>query len=128
MALDLITDQLSEIFDEYSRDMKRKVNNSVDKVGKESVQQLKNTSPKRPGHGEYARSWEIKRERGRNGINDFTIHNKEHYRLTHLLEKGHVIVNAKGTYGRTSPIPHIKPVEDYFNTEVIEEIKRELEQ
>lgn len=128
MALDLITDQLSEIFDDYSRDMKRKVNNSVDKVGKESVQRLRNESPKRPGHGEYARSWTIKRERGRNGINDFTIHNKEHYRLAHLLEKGHMIVNAKGTYGRTRAIPHIKPVEEYFNLEVVQEIQRELEQ
>lgn len=128
MALDLITPQIQKIFDEYDRDMKRKVNNSVDKVGKEAVSKLKNTSPKRPGHGEYAKSWEIKRDRGRNGINDFTIRNKDHYRLTHLLEKGHVIRNKKGTYGRTQPIKHIKPVEEYFNTEVVEEITRELEQ
>lgn len=126
MALDLVSDQLAEIFDEYSRDMKRKVNNSVDKVGKESVQQLKNTSPKKSG--DYARGWKLKRERGRNGINDVTIHNATDYHLTHLLENGHVIRNKKGTYGRTSGIKHIKPVEDYFNTEVIEEIKRELEQ
>ena len=128
MALDLISNQIAEIFDEYDYTMKRKVNNSVDKVGKESLAKLKASSPKRPGGGDYAKSWAIKREKGKNGINDFTIHNKEHYRLTHLLEKGHVIVNAKGTYGRTKPIPHIKPVEEYFNTEVVEEIKRELEQ
>ena len=126
MALDLITDQISEIFDEYSRDMKRKVNNSVDKVGKESVNQLKNTSPKKTG--DYARGWRLKRERGRNGINDVTIHNATEYRLTHLLENGHVIRNKKGTYGRTSGIKHIKPVEEYFNSEVVEEIKRELEE
>lgn len=125
MALDL-TSQLSEIFDDYSRDMKRKVNNSVDKVGKESVQQLKNTSPKKSG--DYARGWKLKRERGRNGINDVTIHNATDYHLTHLLENGHVIRNKKGTYGRTRGIIHIAPVEEYFNSEVVEEIKRELEQ
>lgn len=128
MALDLVTDQISEIFDEYDREMTRKVNNSVDKVGKETVSKLKDTSPKRPGHGEYARGWRLKRERGRNGINDVIIHNATNYQLTHLLEKGHVIRNKKGTYGRTSPIPHIKPAEEYFNSEVIEEIKRELEE
>lgn len=128
MALDLITKEIQEIFDEYSRDMKRKVNNSVDKVGKESVNQLKATSPKRPGHGEYAKSWGIKRERGRNGINDLTIRNKDHYRLTHLLENGHVVRNKKGTYGRAPAYKHIKPVEDYFNSEVVAEIKRELEE
>lgn len=125
MALDL-TGQLSEIFDDYQRDFKRKVNNSVDKVGKESVNKLKNTSPSKTG--DYARGWRLKRERGRNGINDVTIHNATDYHLTHLLENGHVVRNKKGTYGRAPAHKHIAPVEEYFNSEVIEEIKRELEQ
>lgn len=125
MALDL-TGQLSEIFDDYQRDFKRKVNNSVDKVGKESVQKLKNGSPKKTG--DYAKGWRLKRERGRNGINDVTIHNATDYHLTHLLENGHVIRNKKGTYGRAPAHKHIAPVEEYFNSEVVEEIRRELEQ
>lgn len=128
MALDLITEQIQDIFDKYDRDMKRKVNTAVDTVAKESVSRLKNTSPKRPGHGEYAQGWAIKRARGHNGINDLAIWNAKHYQLTHLLENGHVISNGRGTYGRTRPHPHIKAVEDYFNSEVLEEIKRELEQ
>ena len=125
MALDL-TGQLSEIFDDYQRDFKRKVNNSVDKVGKESVDKLKNTSPKKTG--DYARGWRLKRERGRNGINDVTIHNATDYHLTHWLENGHIVRNKKGTYGRAPAHKHIAPVEEYFNSEVVEEIKRELEQ
>lgn len=125
MALDL-SGQLSEIFDDYQRDFKRKVNNSVDKVGKESVNKLKNTSPSKTG--DYARGWRLKRERGRNGINDVTIHNATDYHLTHLLENGHVIRNKKGTYGRAPAHKHIAPVEEYFNSEVVEEIQRELEQ
>lgn len=126
MALDLVTKQLQEIFDDYSRDMKRKVNNSVDKVGKESVNQLKANSPKKTG--DYAKGWRLKRERGRNGINDVTIHNATDYHLTHLLENGHVVRNKKGTYGRAPAHKHIKPVEEYFNSEVVEEIQRELEE
>lgn len=126
MALDLVSDQIAEIFNEYDRDMKRKVNTSVDKVGKEAVQKLKDTSPKKTG--DYAKGWRLKRERGRNGINDVTIHNATEYRLTYLLENGHVIRNKKGTYGRTSGRKHIKPVEEYFNSEVVEEIERELEE
>ena len=125
MALDL-TGQLSEIFDDYQRDFKRKVNNSVDKVGKESVNKLKNTSPSKTG--DYARGWRLKRERGRNGINDVTIHNATDYHLTHLLENGHVVRNKKGTYGRAPAHKHIAPVEEYFNSKVVEEIQRELEQ
>ena len=125
MALDL-TGQISEIFDDYSRNMKRKVNNSVDKVGKDAVDKLKSTSPKKTG--DYARGWKLKRERGRNGINDVVIHNATDWHLTHLLENGHVIRNAPGTYGRAPAHVHIKPVEEYFNSEVVEEIQRELEE
>lgn len=125
MAMDL-TSQIANIFDEYDRDMKRKVNNSVDVVGKESVSRLKSTSPKKTG--DYAKGWKLKRERGRNGINDVTIHNATDWHLTHLLENGHVIRNKKGTYGRAPAHKHIKPVEEYFNSEVVAEIKRELEQ
>ena len=125
MALDLISSQIAEIFDDYNRDMKRKVNNSVDKIGKEAVSKLKSTSPKKTG--DYAKGWKLKRERGNNGINDVTIHNATDWHLTHLLENGHVIRNAKGTYGRTSGQKHIKPVEEFFNSEVVIEIPRELE-
>ena len=125
MAFDL-TSQISDIFDEYDRTMKRKVNNSVDKVGKEAVNQLKANSPKKSG--DYARGWKLKRERGRNGINDVVIHNATDWHLTHLLENGHVVRNKKGTYGRAPAHKHIKPVEEYFNSEVVEEIKRELEE
>ena len=125
MSMDL-TSQIAEIFDEYNRDMKRKVNNSVDVVGKEAVSRLKSTSPKKSG--DYAKGWRLKRERGRNGINDVTIHNATDYHLTHLLENGHVIRNKKGTYGRAPAHKHIAPVEEYFNSEVVEEIQRELEQ
>ena len=106
--------------------MKRKVNNSVDVVGKEAVNQLKANSPKKSG--DYARGWKLKRERGRNGINDVVIHNATDWHLTHLLENGHVVRNKKGTYGRAPAHKHIKPVEEYFNSEVGEEIKRELEE
>ena len=125
MAFDL-TSQISDIFDEYDRTMKRKVNNSVDVVGKEAVNQLKANSPKKSG--DYARGWKLKRERGRNGINDVVIHNATDWHLTHLLENGHVVRNKKGTYGRAPAHKHIKPVEEYFNSEVVEEIKRELEE
>lgn len=125
MALDLVSDQMKKALEEYSRDMKRKVNTAVDKVGKESVNKLKDTSPKKTG--DYAAGWKLKRERGRNGINDVVIHNATEYRLTHLLENGHVIRNKKGTYGRTSGRKHIAPVEEYFNTEIVNEIERELE-
>ena len=38
-----------------------------------------------------------------------------------------IIRNAKGEYGRTRPIPHIAPVEEWAISETPTEIKRKLE-
>lgn len=119
-----ITDQMEKILNDYSVEVKRATNNSIDVVAKQAVSKLKNSSPRKSGS--YARGWGIKRERGSGGINTVTVHNKTNYQLTHLLENGHVIRNIKGTYGRAPAHPHIKPVEEFAKSELPAEIEREL--
>lgn len=116
--------QMEKILDEYDKKVKDATNNSIDSVSKESVQKLKSTSPKRTG--KYARGWGTKKERGTGGISTVIVKNKV-YQLTHLLENGHVVRNAKGTYGRTPGIKHIEPVEEWAASELPQEIERELE-
>ncbi len=115
--------QMQDILDDYSKDVKEATNDAIEKTSKESVRKLKDTSPKKSG--EYAKGWKLKKERGRDGIATVTVHNKI-YQLTHLLENGHVIRNAKGTYGRTSGIKHIAPVEEWAESELQQEIERKL--
>lgn len=119
-----IQNQMADILDDVSQDVRRTTANAQDKIAKEAVQKLKNTSPKKSG--DYAKGWSIKRERTRTGIPDIKIYNKI-YQLTHLLENGHIIRNAKGEYGRYNGIKHIKPVEEWANAELPEEIEKELE-
>lgn len=119
-----ISVQIKQILDQYGDDVKDAWNKAVAKVGRESVNKLKNTSPKKTGS--YARGWTIKRIQGRGGVLDIIVHNKTDYQLTHLLENGHVIRNKKGTYGRTNGIKHIAPVEDWANNELPNEIERDL--
>lgn len=115
--------QLAEVVDQYDVKLKRATNNAMDVVAKEAVSKLKSTSPRKSG--EYARGWGIKRERGTGGINTVTVKNRV-YQLTHLLENGHIVRNKKGEYGRAPGIKHIAPVEDWANTELPEEIEREM--
>ena len=115
--------QLAEVVDQYDVKLKRATNNAMDVVAKEAVRRLKSTSPKKSG--EYARGWGLTRERGTGGINTVTVKNRV-YQLTHLLENGHIVRNKKGTYGRAPGIKHIAPVEDWANTELPEEIEREM--
>jgi hypothetical protein len=115
--------QMQDILDDYSKDVKEATNDAIEKTSKESVRKLKNTSPKKSG--EYAKGWKLKKDRGRDGIATVTVHNKI-YQLTHLLENGHVVRNAKGTYGRTNGVKHIAPVEEWAESELQQEIERKL--
>ena len=120
-----IQNQMADILDDYSKDVRRAAADSQDKIAKQSVQKLKNTSPKKSG--DYARDWALKRERSPTGVPTVTVYNKKHYQLTHLLENGHVIKNAKGEYGRVNGIKHIAPVEEWAASELPLEIEKELE-
>ena len=123
--MDSVTVQLQNILDEYSEDVRRAANDSINRVAKEGVTKLRNTSPKKTGS--YAKGWGLKKEGGTMGINTVTIHNRTDYQLTHLLENGHVVRNAKGTFGRAPAIKHIKPVEEWANQELPQEIERALQ-
>lgn len=116
--MDNIDSQMSKIFDDYVNTVNEVTDKTYKDVSKEAVQKLKNTSPKRPGGGEYANSWASKK----NG-NGYVVYNREHYRLTHLLEKSHVVRNKYGTYGRSTPQVHIKPVEEWAINEALQKIE-----
>lgn len=112
--------QMKQILDEYDDQVQGVVRDSIKKVAKESAQKLKSTSPRRTGS--YASSWSVKQVNDKDAI----VHNTKHYRLTHLLENGHVVKNKKGTYGRAPAIKHIAPVEAWANDELTNEIERQL--
>lgn len=121
--------QMADILDDYSKEVRRAMADAGDKIAKESVQKLKNTSPKRNGKNHirrYAEGWRVKRVRTNTGIPDVIVHNKTNYQLTHLLENGHIVRNSKGTYGRTNGIKHIKPVEEWAQDALPQEIERRL--
>ena len=111
-----VTAQMKELMDQVDKDVKNSAKRNIDRVSKESVQKLKNTSPVKTGS--YAKGWGTKKV----GDMDVVVHNRTDYQLTHLLENGHVIRNKKGTYGRTSGIKHIAPVEEW----AVDELPRRI--
>lgn len=115
--------QMEKITEDVSQETRRAISDAQDKIAKEAVQKLKNTSPKRTG--KYARSWAIKRTRTGTGVPDVIIYNKIG-QLTHLLENGHEIRNAYGEYGRYNGVKHMQPVEEWANTALVQEVERLL--
>lgn len=122
-----ISAQMHELLTDYNEDVQEAVDKSAKESARSCVKELKNTSPKRAGHGEYARSWAVKKQETGMGVSEYVVHNKQHYQLTHLLENGHVIRNKKGTYGRTSPIKHIAPAADAATQKFEQSAKEKIE-
>ncbi len=119
---DSIEIQMDRIMDEYSEKVQEVTRKACRKVARETVQTLRNTSPKSPGGGEYASGWRAKQQ----DANTIVVYNSKKPGLTHLLEKSHVIANQYGVYGRSTPQPHIKPAEQEANAKLVEEIEANL--
>lgn len=118
-----VAEDLEKILDQYAEKLDDTTDEIMDKQARETVQELKNTSPKRPNGGEYAKSWAVKRDKKKHS---YIVHNKKHYRLTHLLNNGHVIANQYGVYGRTSGDNHIGKAEDHAKAALIKKLEAKL--
>ena len=117
---DSVSLQMQELLDDYVEEVQTVTNESIDETAAEACEKLRNTSPK-GATGRYAKGWAVKKDGdGR------VVYNKTDYQLTHLLENGHAIVNQYGTFGRVAPIKHIKPVEEWAQTELPIRISRGL--
>lgn len=116
--------QMDEILETVTENVRGVLETDSMQVAKETVQKLKNTSPRgTPHQKKYAEGWRVSKKRKA----DLVVHNATNYQLTHLLENGHLIVNKKGTYGRTHPIKHIAPAEEWAADELPRRIVRDLD-
>lgn len=121
---DLMT-QLNNVLQDYSKEVMDTYNISGKEVANEVVKRLKMVAFGKYDHRKYSKSWAVKEEKGNWGTNTYIIYNKKHYRLTHLLEFGHVIRDGTGRQvGEADAIPHIKPMEEW----VQEQLPKVLEQ
>ena len=99
---------------DYNGAVIEEVTKEVPQVAKEAVKKLKAQSP-RGAKGKYSKGWTYKKDVGRLSVGA-TIYGKTGtYQLAHLLEYGHAQRNG----GRTKPIVHIRPVEEWAVDEVI---------
>lgn len=97
----------------YTDEIRETVENGIIDIGQEATAEIRAIAPvykgdnKNTAKGAYKRSWTYRVDQERGKIN-VTVHAKNpHYRLTHLLENGHL--NRDGTT-RSKAIPHISIV------------------
>lgn len=102
--------------EEHCFEVDEEATQAAGEAGQRAAEALKQRSAKNTGR--YSKGWAATAEASESGI-DVTVHNKTAPGLTHLLEKGHAIVNQHGSYGRTSG--------DGVIAEVAEEVGAEFE-
>jgi len=80
--------------------------------------------------GSYAKSWSIKNGKKSTDLYSKVAYNKEHYRLTHLLEFGHATRNGKHTkldkQKKTKEIPHIRKTEDKYKERFVQRLEMKI--
>lgn len=99
-----LTEQIGNLLENYTDAINEQIGDLADEIANELKKDVVQKSP--ASSGAYKKSWAIKKEK-KIGQVTVTLYNRKHYRLTHLLEKGH----ARRGGGRTRAIPHILPAE-----------------
>ena len=125
-----VDDDFSLIVWEFLQETQSSVDTALTETlkiaAKDTAKNVKKLSPRRPGlPARYASGWVAStRTKG-----EWIVYNKTHYRLTHLLENGHVTVYKTGRYGprrTTTPNPHIAIAEKQMKETIGTTLRREL--
>lgn len=119
--IDSLANEISKSLTNYGQEVKKATNKVVKKIAKETVANLKATSPRRKDN--YAKGWTSSNEEEFATSTKSVVHNKKHYRLTHLLEKGHALANGE----RSRKFVHIKPAEEKAIEKLENEVREAIE-
>ena len=118
--IDNLADEIMEGLMEYTDLASDTVKQAVKKAGNTVKKEIQSNAPARTG--KYKGSFKVTKRKETSNSLEVTVHSKNRYQLTHLLEKGH----AKRGGGRVSGIPHIAPAEEKGIKKLKEDIERGL--
>ena len=120
-SIDNLDKAFMEVLNQYKDACDANADEAVKYTAKEAAKELKNANPSGSGkYGswkEYNKGWTVTQtKRDKREHKSATVHNKDHYQLTHLLEKGHAMVQG----GRSRAFPHIAPVAEKCEDELLQ--------
>lgn len=121
---DKLSSTVLEMLKEYGDEALDVQERVAQEVAEDGAKELKATRAT-PNDRKYHGSWGVTVQKARLGVTA-VIHNKKYYRLTHLLEKGHVLRRGGRQIGTVRAFPHIAPVEQKVIAEYEKKLKEEL--
>ena len=120
IPIDKLAAEVMDGLEEYAELTADVLKKEIQEAGKLAKKQISQTAPRKTGR--YAKSWAVKKVSETSNSLEVTVHSKNRYMLTHLLENGH----AKRGGGRVASIPHIAPAEEAAVQSLERNIEREL--
>lgn len=117
IPIDRFLEAVEDVLGDYADEVTDGVKDAVKSVAKDTVREVRKRSL--VDSGAYKKSWGQTTTRETPGGIVITIHNRKHYRLTHLLENGHALVGG----GRTRAQPHIAPAEKAAEKELLRQVQ-----
>jgi len=141
ISIDKLSSSILKILQENKDNIEEDVKKVSEETIKEARNELKQISPKARRTvklkgkttvtpGSYAKSWSIKNGKKSTDLYSKVAYNKEHYRLTHLLEFGHATRNGKHTkldkQKKTKEIPHIRKTEDKYKERFVQRLEMKI--
>lgn len=116
--------QIKILLDQYTEEVQEALKYAVPQIAKETEKKVVANAQKQKLErtGQYIRGWTVKKTVGVNFV-AAVVHNKDRYRIAHLLEHGHEVKNGTGRIGpdkkhQVDGVEHIAPAEKWANEEM----------
>lgn len=106
----------------YSAEITKNINENLKEVAETTAETLKKGGAYKERTGKYTPDWSVTARKAVSTTQgeQYSVHNRKHYQLTHLLEKGHVTRNGK----RTRAFEHILPAEQAAEERAVEAVEK----
>lgn len=124
VSIEDLVDAISTELNEYGVKARKKVKENITLIAKETNEEIKKHITFKEQTGQYVKAFNLKKI----NVNDDYLKiiwnvKKPYYRLTHLLENGHALLNG----GRSRVFPHIRYGAEYAVNNIENKIKEAVE-
>ena len=132
IKVEQLTDEILSYLENFKDVTEEACESGVKETATEGLKLLRSAHPE--GSGKY-QSWDeynsgwakrVNKQKTRLKGIQAILWNEKHYQLTHLLEKGHIIVKGPRAGERTQTFQHIAPVEEKLEGDLMKNIRKRI--